>query len=242
MNIKSFLSNPNRIFKDGLALYHDVKTSNEYDSFFSSHLNCVPGSLAFNILDKQLSRALRKTLSDNSVSSPGNTSKLPIAVKHISISRTPDNLSKNTNRLIDLPGVSNVDDLPENIKAAYFENKSLFTQLAGLRIQLSACETNEERQPIAESISNIHNLKESNWQLINRFLYGNLDSTSVPIAPDPVSEALKTERRIRTLKINISRAEKDLNSGLLKGKKLATRLESLRKWKQEMSDISHDNN
>lgn len=240
MDIKSFLSNPNRSFADGLAFYQQVKTSKEYDDFFLKAGNPLPGSLAFNILDKQLARALRKLHYQHPESlSPEGPSKQPISVKIIAAAKQPVSKVASNSMLIDLPGFVNVNDLPDEIKQAYLDNKKHFTYLAGLRQQLAACKNNEDRKSIAEQISAVNVLKETNWQRINAFTSGK-ESPPVadPSAPDPVQEALVADRRIRTLKINISRAEKEVNTNKLKGKKLETRLASLASWRQELDSLS----
>jgi hypothetical protein len=247
MNIRQFLSNPVRKFKDGLALYSKVKSTKEYDDFFNKAGDPAPGTIAFNILDKQLARALRKQQNaeietSNQQPATSNQKNLP-AIEVKKILKTPakpkTESPKTTAALIDLPGVKDVEKLPDNVKAAYFENKELFTQLAGARQRLAACKTAEQRQPIAAEIAAINKQKEQNWQTINQHLKPGptTPEPEVKVTLDPAKEALKLNRRISTVKINISRAQKEINTGKLKGKKLETRLASLEKWENELIQL-----
>lgn len=259
MNIKQFLFDPNRKFKDGLALYNKVKTSKEYDDFFNKAGDAAPGTLAFNILEKQLQRALRKQ--QNSEPEPGNKpqssssksqaqSSMPaITVKKLTTEKKQSSVAPKTEaiesheqaqtRFVEIPGLKNIDDLPDHLRKAYLDNKTLFTQMAGARQRLAACKTNEERKPIAEEIAAINRQKEQNWKDINDFVNGKTadESDKTAVTLDPAKEALKLNRRISTVKINISRAQKEIDSGKLKGKKLETRLASLEGWEKELVEL-----
>jgi len=248
MNIQSFLSDPNRQYKTGIELYNLVKTSKEYDNFFANAGSPNVGDLAFNILDKQLARALRKQ-NDKQMDLPITAIETqdvgkPIAVnkiQHQQYKSTPNTGA--TNQLIDIPGLVDVNTLPEEIKAAYLENKKLMVEISGARQRMAACTQASERQPIAREIAALHQRKEANWQMINKYVKHGQHESETNQQPeesyDPVSEALKTNRRIETVKINISRAQKEINSGNLKGKKLETRLNSLQKWETELAELEN---
>ncbi|MBE0663757.1 MAG: hypothetical protein IH597_14980 [Bacteroidales bacterium] len=257
MNIKQFLFDPNRKFKDGLALYNTVKTSKEYDDFFNKSGDAAPGTLAFNILEKQLQRALRKQQNsepepskkqtETSNQEQATTNKPAITVKKLEQSKkqappaigSDESTDPGKRKFVDIPNLKNVDDLPENIKNAYFENKRLITELAGARQRMAACKTNEDRKPIAQEIAAINRQKEQNWKDINDFVNGKTadESDKTAVTLDPAKEALKLNRRISTVKINISRAQKEIDSGKLKGKKLETRLASLQSWEKELVEM-----
>ena len=254
MNIKSFLTDPNRNFKTGIDLYNQVKTSKEYDDFFAKAGNPNPGDLAFNILEKQLNRALRKQLDHNIDFSSSNditpTPGDPIQVKKIVHQKIKPAITVGENRIIDIPGLTNAENLPEEIKAAYFENKKIMVEMAGARQRMAAINQDHERKPVAEEIANLHKRKEQNWHLINSYLKGKsipipelakreiADGMSLDLpSPDPVSEALSISKRIRTIKINIGRAQKEIHSGKLKGSKLKTRLASLEGWEKELTEL-----
>ena len=260
MNIKQFLFDPNRKFKDGLALYNKVKTSKEYDDFFNNAGDPAPGTLAFNILEKQLQRALRKQQNaepdtpsaerkaSNAEHQTPNTQP-PITVKKLSPEKKQakiapaitinESTDSEKTKFVDIPKLKNVDDLPENIKNAYFENKRLITEIAGARQRLAACKSNEDRKPIAQEIAALNSRKEQNWKDINAFTQGKTseEPESPSVTLDPAKEALKINRRISTVKINISRAQKEIDKGKLKGKKLETRLASLESWEKELVEL-----
>jgi hypothetical protein len=96
-----------------------------------------------------------------------------------------------------------VNTLPEEIKAAYLENKKLMVEISGARQRMAACTQASERQPIAREIAALHQRKEANWQMINKYVKHGQHESETNQQPeesyDPVSEALKTTRRIETV-------------------------------------------
>ena len=249
MDIKLWINDPNRSYKTGLEIYHKVKRDKQKDAFFNSVSNAAPGSLHHNLLLKAIKNAHRIILA-NGIQLPADK-KPPLPTKPITT--IPLSLVKPThegadkarfvhNELID------VKSLPPHMQNKYIRNQQITREMAGLHQKLKEPSTDSQRQATAESIQQLFIERRNNWKDLDAYVQGPSGASSEdapsPSAgmreqkdPDLAKRALVANQRVKTVKINIARVEKELQKKDLSAAKVKARKSRLAAWKKELLEL-----
>lgn len=253
--IIKWINNPERKYTDGLAIYHKIKRSKDKDAFFNSQSNPAPGSLHFNLLMQEIKNAHRVLLAKGhqfeekpkppAVGKPITTAPLKLAKKIPDVAKPESGHTKYVfNELVD------VKSLPDNLQQKYFQNQQITRDLAGLHQQLKSATSDKDRIVIAGNIEQLFSERIANWTDIDAF--AGVDITSAkPTTQDVQKEVgehspqvlaqklLDSKKRLDTVKINISRVEKEIASGKLTPSKISSREARLKVWLQEKLDLEN---
>jgi len=242
INISLWLSDPNRTYQEGLQLLQKLKPK-EYP-FYASVLNPDPGSYHFRMLVSLLRNEERKLIQARSIP-PSYLKHDPpvIAVTKLDLTDSKKTTSKKAETTTGLVIVSNpvVDfkELPPALQEVYLQNKSFTPQIARKHVELKAANTDAQRKSLLEDITSMESQRAANWKTLdNWWSKHKMDSDkaeSFDNEKEIAAQAVRKVKRIETLKINISRATKELKT--MTGKKADSRKSKLVLWNKELSDL-----
>ena len=253
MDIKAWLTNQNRSYKDGLAIYQNIKRNNKKDAFFSSINDASPHSLHMNLLLQEIQTALRISLANTTTQTPIKPPPgKPITTRKLTLEkRTTPVTHKNDNSKYVYNEIVDVKSLPENLQKLYFRNQEITRKLSGLHQQLKIATTDQTRALAAGQIDALFVERKSNWQQIDSLASDKPTQTpTAKIEPDTSNQTpqtasnkqlakdmLEAQRRLKTVKINVSRVEKELSNTSLQPSKVKSKKSRLKIWKSEMDDL-----
>ncbi len=222
MNIENWLADPQRSYADGLAIYNKFKKDNSQDSFFNSNENPAPKSIHFNLLIAAI-QTVKRILEQRGI----NTKTIA--------TEPGQQLEK---RKFFLEDAIDVKSLPPDIQQRYIANQEITRSLAGLHQQLKAADSNQNRKELAETIAMQNKQRQENWKLIQAAAHAP-DTQIEAAAPKQTtpSDALEMNRRMKTVQINISRAQREIQTAGLDSKRLKARKEKVKQWQQELADL-----
>lgn len=168
MEIQQWLSNPNRTFCEGLAIYKTVKKHTKNDLFFSQVADAKQGTIHFNILQQELSRIAR--INGQISSEKKEPESPPIKVKPI-ISIKPVEANKNEKPKFYNDKMYNVNELPADLQKKFKENQELTKEISGTQAKMKAVaegkENDNERAKLRKSIETLEKKRNKNWELID---------------------------------------------------------------------------
>lgn len=129
----------------------------------------------------------------------------------------------------------NYEDLPEEMKARFDENKELTIKMGTLHAKAKALgedgDKKEERAKFMEELLQLDDKRAENWQIIDSW-WANRNNEPVNDTTDPVTRALELEKKIDNLKTNISRTKTKIKKNPEDKKVL--------KWKDKVSAWTKD--
>lgn len=238
--INAWLSNPSKDYRVGLQIYDQYKVNNKFDDYFHSVEDPGENDMHFKLLVKNVRDIHRKLLTN-----PALIKTQTIVVKQIDTDdlkkksghRSPN--AANRPRIVENP-IINPKDLPEDLQKLYFENKNLTKKLSVKHAEMAdmdqAEKNNEKRRQLADEICLMDDTRTANWNQIDTWWKDNKLKTDDEKENFNASkqEVLKTARRIETIKINISRAEKELKKNPDRKNKLDPKI---KKWKEELTGL-----
>lgn len=255
--VKQWINNPQRKYRDGLAIYHKIKRNKEKDAFFNAVSDAPAGSLHFNLLIQEVKNAYRVLLSKGeqfedkpkppAPGKPITTAPLKLDKKLAVLDQKPS--SSSAARFVHNSLVE-VTSLPEDLQQKFFRNQEITRELSGLHQQLKASKTDQDRALVASQIDVLFHERQTNWTQIDQFagVDASLESTTKESTiedglhgPEGQNELakqmLESKKRLDTVKINISRVEKELQSKELTPAKIRSRKSRLKAWKEELSEL-----
>lgn len=254
---KQWINNPGRRYRDGLAIYHKIKRNKEKDAFFNGVSDAPAGSLHFNLLIQEVKNAYRIMLSTGQqfedkpkAPAPGK----PIITAPLKLNKKPAVLGEqpsgsDADRFVH-NNLVEVTSLPEDLQQKYFRNQQITRELSGLHQQLKASKTDQDRALVANQIDVLFHERQTNWTQIDQFagVDASVETTTKESTiedgfhgPEGQNELakqmLESKKRLDTVKINISRVEKELQSKQLTPAKTRSRKSRLKAWKEELSEL-----
>jgi hypothetical protein len=257
MNTKEWINNPKRTYKDGLAIYHKVKRNKDKDAFLNSVGDAASGSIHFNLLLQEVKNAYRILLANNPEADqpspkpqpgkPITTAKLVLGKK----TKAPEVGSQTTKAKFVYNEMVDVKSLPADLQRLYFRNQDITREVAGLHQQLKAATSDDSRVLLAGQLESLFSERAANWTQIDRFAgvdasdqkQGGETEQETDTVTDSLSnkelakQMLEAQKRLKTVKINISRVEKELTNDNLSASKVKSRKARLKVWKAELDDL-----
>ena len=251
MDIKQWINDPNRSYKAGLEIYHKIKRDKQKDTFFNSVGEAAPGSLHHNLLLKAIKNAHR-IITANGIKVPADK-KAPLPSKPITTD--PLDLGKGshdgtTRARFVLNEMIDVKSLPPPLQKKFIRNQQITREMAGLHQKLKGPASNDQRKQVAESIHQLFNERTQNWKELDAYV-GSSPKASDNVSenpptgehqqddPDLAKRALVANQRVKTVKINIARVEKELKNKELSAQKRKARQSRLTEWKKELQELDH---
>ena len=234
MTIKEWISNPARSYKEGLAIYHRIKRNSGKDSFFNSVDNPPTGSLHYNLLFQAIKSAYRLMLSSDELDKTiVDAETKPITTQALSLDK----------RKFVLYDIVDVKSLPPDLQKLFFQNQDITRELSGLHQQLKSSGSDEQRKELAEKIVQLFDLRKANWQVLDNFSTGDQEDPGKESVADQqvvsAQEILAAERRMDTLRINISWVNKELLEKELSEAKIQVRQKKLLALQNEQQGLSN---
>jgi len=236
MNVHSWLLNPKRSYADGVELLKSLKPKDAM--FFASVQNPSPDSYHFRFLVSKLQNESRKMAQQPAkIQEVSNIRIIDVPTKPATGSKTDKELSA---RFADHPLID-VRELPENLQSDFQTIKGLSREIARLHTMLKAATTDDERKSLLESLKESEAKQKELWASLDKW---QADRKLPVVEPEKVNEkkiaeqALARARRIDTLKINISRATRELEK--VTGKKAESRKEKIAAWEVELKGLENE--
>ncbi len=238
-NIQEWLSDNNRSYQAGIALYNQYKTSNKHDKFFSSVSNPEPGGIHFNLLITQLQNISRK-LKQNPSLVKGKSLEVKKLDPSIKAPKASQHEAKRP-RVVDNPLVD-VKELPEDLQEKYFENKNLVKERSRVHAEMSNLpedkKYNQERKEKAAEVLKLDNAIAGNWKAIDTWWKKKQEGEKAPEKQkDAVKEALEKKKRVGLLKNYINREQKKMEKDPSREKEGNKKI---RDWEQELEKLENE--
>jgi hypothetical protein len=232
VNIFSWLADPKRSYLDGMNLLKSLKPKEL--PYYSQFVEPDPGSYQFRMLYSVIQNIARKTAQNTvRVDSPS------ISVQQIKTIVKASKEKKSGIVVVSNPLVD-VKELPEDMQTLYFSTKKLTVDIAREHVRLKSAATDDERKGLLADITRMESLRASNWKSIDSWWEENKLPkeplpTEAPDAKEIARDALSRNKRINTLKINLSRALKELKT--MTGKKAEARNLRIEAWNKELNEL-----
>lgn len=245
--IEQWLDNPTD-YSQGLKLYHRNKINNDFDNFFKVD-DPKPDSMQFKILIKKLHDIVRK-LGNNPEEKEVNEVEPVKPIKTAKENETkPAEKSAFRPRITDNP-IVNVELLPKELQTKYFDNKKICAEMQALQSKLKTAASDQERKEIMKKLTELDTQNAEIWEEIDKWWKENGETAKDEAATDiqdndtekqdenPAARALEINNRIKTVKINITRAVNQLpktKPHLIKKKE-----DRIKQWKAELNDLEKE--
>ena len=246
MNLQEYLKSPAKDYQTGLQLYKKYRKDSSKDAFFNSVQTSKPGNLHYNLLIDQLHK-ISLSLPPEVKAAP-ETASAKTFRSPIKADQAPGQKSRFYNSdLLD------VKQLPEESQKLYFRNQEITKKMARLHVELQDAKTDEERKILAAALDSLNTEREKNWSIIKKKnpetassakaeeqtateppTHDESETQATAITP---AEMLKTQRQIDNIKINISRNEKDIDSGRFNHLKVKEKKSKIKAWKEELTRL-----
>jgi hypothetical protein len=259
MNLTEWLQNPKRTYADGVELLKVLRHSKL--AFFQQVKDPKPDDYHFRLLISVLQNEARKR-----GQKPAEKQEIPL-IKVTTLPAKPGKTSPpktedppktdpgneepgNTSfRIADLDLID-IRELPEDLAKDYKEIKGIMPEIGKLHTALKSAKTDDSRKDIAEAITALEEKRTSLWAGINEWYNKKTEEDKAKaaepltdeaekarIAAEAAEKAIARSKRIDTLKINISRAQKEIDSQKLTAAKVKSREEKIVLWQQELDDL-----
>ncbi len=239
-NIREWINNPNRDYKEGVKIYHRNKLNTKHDNFFNTQ---SPSEIHSNMLFGKIKRIYSKMIlkSENhkevAKAEPIKIQKIqPVKVKKQtkteSKDKTPTNppvveLRKNkkyVNKLLAL----NWPDLSHNDKLVFFnsekyflEKKTLMLENGDIEKKLRSLHTkmkeidpdskfDTDRKKIMDELGELDDKKSKNWIVIDTWKEIQVDDTKETETEKAARIAIENTKRVAANNIYIYRALKTI--------------------------------
>ena len=223
MNITTWLDSPDKTYQDALTYYRMVRQSKSKDNFFASFTNPPQDSLAFSMIIQEIKKGVRILSSQNKLHLVTSPQKAKSQIRPAS---TKTRITAN-------PFVD-ISKLPKDKQRLFERNQQITKTLSGLSQKIKLVKTDNERQLIAAQIDKLFKERKSNWAAIDADTKPKEQPQEQKADPKDV---LKKQRRIKTIKSNLTRAKKELKSGKLSEKKASQRKTRIEQWTKELSEL-----
>jgi len=218
MNIFEWLKNPAGKYAEGVALYKQLAgNGDQFVPFFEQVNDSKPTEQHFDMLHKRLARIAR-IQGQNAANAKVETKEIKVKPIEIKGKKTP-NTEPTKTRLKIVPeqefDVINPKDLPKDLQVVYFGIKENFAKMKELHAHI-------KKQPNEVSVE-LQTVELTTLEDTNYKLWGKIDEWVKKGKPDgkkkeeetgrsAFSEFQENEKRIKTIKINIPRAQNELES------------------------------
>jgi len=228
--IVNYLNNPEKTFKDGLALYDSVKRDKRYDALFSS-ADHKPGSIAFNMLITELKNILRiKGVSTTIPAQKPGKANAPITA-----GKTPKGNANGGGVRIDSNPMVRVEMLPEDLRAKFERNQELTKLMAETHNLLQSEGLGDaDAATAAEELVAMEEERDENWHAIDAWWNENRARLEGEKKIEPMTGA-DIGKAVKLLKDNINRASKDLDAQ--KPNVQANRRQRIAEWEKQIEDF-----
>lgn len=233
MKKTTWLTDPNRTFADGIALYNTMKKSTKFDMFFNNNPNAKQGDAAFNILEQELKRITR-IAGQNVIAAIENAKPSIIAVKPIvkkgaAPAEIVAPIGKEKPKFFTAK-MYDLNILPEKLQVKFLENQDLTKIISAKheKMKLLAKDPNKNKIGLEEeriSLEKLEDARNKNWEAID--LWWNTERNK-PAAPKTDSEkAIELSNEIIAAKKYLDRYSK--STGEVQINKCKERLAFLKK-------------
>lgn len=252
-----WLKTPLHSYADGVSILKELRPKDA--KFYESVSNPARDSYHFRKLEKDLANEARKLAQHpHPTASQDKPVKPNIQVVDLTKNIQPTrgkgrntegkNVEKaegkktETMRIVGNPLID-VKELPEYLQQKYFRTKAITTAIARNHAQMKEVKANEKRKQLVNENVELETEKDNIWAELDTWWKENKKTDAKPDSEEDkikkaAKEAVDKSKRIRTLKIQIGRAEKELPG--LSGKKLDTRNVSLKGWKKELAKLEKE--
>lgn len=259
MDLSKWLQNPKRTYADGIDLLKQCKHPKL--AFFQQVSDPKPDDYHFRLLVSILQNEARKRGQKPAAKEeipvikvttlPAKTGKKASAKSADPPKPDPtrDTTDNKSFRIADLDLID-IRELPENLAKDYKDIKTLMPEIGKLHTELKSAKTDEKRKEIAEAVTALEEKRTSLWAGINEWYKTKTEEEKAKaeepltdeaekarIASEAAEKAIARSKRIDTLKINISRAQKEIDSKKLTPAKVKSREEKIVLWQQELDDL-----
>lgn len=224
MNIFEWLKAPEGKYTEGVALYKQFKKDKTYIQFFKQVETSEPGDQHFDILKKQLARIAR-IHGQNAAEKTVKTK--PIAVKPIEIKgkRTSSSVAlakdgkkpagkptpgKKHLRIVEEFNLINPKDLPKNLQIVFFDIKARFGEMKELHNKIKHAKSADNVKELTENLVGLEEINYKEWGKIDEWAKNPNTDKKKDGGRNAFQEFQENERRIESVKINVSRANKEL--------------------------------
>ena len=232
--IKNWINNPKATYQEGLKIYNEFKKSTKHDAYFAKVENADSNSQHFKILKNQVERIYRIQRQSVELNIPEKKAyekpkgKAEISVTEISHSKP---IKKEPSIRIDDNPYIRVEELPNDLKEKFKRNKQIPTLMNEARASINNLNTSkEDRVKFYNDLSMLEEERKENWKAIDEWWKSNKgngnnnDNDNNNLSEDDkIKQAIANEKRIKNLKIYISRDEKKLAEAIKQKKKQRAR-------------------
>lgn len=244
-DVHTWLKEPKKIYSEGVEIlqFHSPKEA----VFYAAEKNPPPDGYHFRMLIKKLQNIARVQLQNHKANEPA-VKKIIVVNELPQTDPSPAkstiagrNISKSPSMTI-IPANPTVEfnKLPEDLKKKYLQNKEMNSRISDKHKQLKEPSlNNDERKKILDELISLQKQVKSNWTAIDK--WWNSNEKPQPVAApnheaDIAEAAVKRMKRIEGLKINISRARREIEKDP-KHKTAAKKKEKIAIWQKELNDL-----
>jgi|WetSurMetagenome_2_1015567.scaffolds.fasta_scaffold300760_1 hypothetical protein len=207
MELRKWLSDPERNYTDGIEIYKTVKKTPKFDVFFSQIKTCSQGDLHFNLLERELTRIARidsQIRNTEIQKAPPTIGVKPIVKKLDSSQTVSENKTERPKFYNDK--MYNFNELPKNLQTLFKENQNITKEITATHANMKAYDSDKkydaDRAECLRSIKRLEKKRNKNWETIDTWWNGERLN---PIPKTDTERAIQLGKDIEAAKKYLAR-------------------------------------